>query len=100
MHTIPNPADRNHDADLMVLARAVIKERLNWCDEVLNSHVADSPDLLMLYVSKTLGAEYNVQWSLVTDAEAADVATQSKKWSDYCDSLFSSVTDYVLGKLV
>lgn len=100
MNTIPSISDRDRNVDLLILARYVVKERLSWSNDVLNSHVADSPDLLMHFVTRALGAEFNVSWSQVSDEEAPAVCAKSKAWSDYCGDLFGSVPEFVLSKLV
>lgn len=98
-HAIPNPKDRNRAEDMKRLARKVVTDRLSFSNEGLTDHVADSPDLLMYYVTDALGASYRVSWSEVTEEENADVCTLSKEWSDYCGDLFDGVRGFILQAL-
>lgn len=99
MNTIPSVKSRDRNADLNALARVVVKERLSFNEEKLNGHVAEGGDLLTHFVTAALGAEYHVQWGTLSDAEAPDVCTLAKEWSDYCCELFNDVEAHVLSRL-
>lgn len=99
-HSIPNPKDRNRTDDLKRLARSVVTDRISsFSDERLNTHVAESGDLLTNYVTSALGADYHVQWHTLTEEENADVCTLAKEWSDYCWGLYDAVPGFILQAL-
>jgi hypothetical protein len=92
MSTIPNMADRNQANDLRVLGLAVVMAGLSFNDsEELTGPVVESPDLLPLYVSGVLGAEFKMDWSSATEEECA----RERVWAGYCCDLFDQVKGYV-----
>lgn len=91
MNTIPSASSRDRNADMKVLTKKVVKDLLSFNEERLNSHVAEHPDLLPLYVTSALGVEYRVNWSTATDEDCQ----KAQAWSSYCCSLFDDIQSFV-----
>jgi hypothetical protein len=95
MSLVPDPADRNRQADLPVHVRRVVKDLLSFSEGRLNPHIAETPDLAIGYVEESLGLRIRIPWGEVPDGALPKIKT----WQDYCLKLFDSVESFVLDRL-
>ena len=96
MNTIPKAADRDRNADLLVLARKVVKERLSFNEsETLTAHTVEHPDLLPYFVTEAIGVKFALNYATATDEDCREASA----WGDYCCKLFDDVEEFVMGKL-
>lgn len=92
MNKIPSSTNRDRNDDLKMMARAIATA---MGTEALTEHIADTPDLLVLFCTRALGAEFSIVWIDATDEDCAQVKT----WMDYCEELFTEVR-YFNGRVV
>lgn len=95
MSNIPSPSNRDRNSDMKALTKVVLKDLLSFNGERLNSHVAEHPDLLPLYVASALGVECRINWATATEEDCQ----KAQAWSSYCCSLFDDIQMFVEGKV-
>lgn len=85
MNTIPSIEGRDFNSDVATISKALVKDVVSGEGRV-NTHLIETTDLLVLWVTEKLGLKFYVNWGESTDEECQ----KATPWYDYCEKVFNA----------